>query len=319
MEVGGYFNLELNPKQNHLHKDAFACNTGRNAFEYILTTNNVKKIYVPYFTCDVIFEPIEKLAIPFEWYEIDKHLELKNELHNLGEGDYILYTNYFGIKDEYITKLAKTYPNNLIIDNAQALFSTPISNIPTFYSPRKFIGIPDGGYVYLDKEKDVDQFEFDYSYDRCQHLLKRLECDGAEGYSDFKENSDKLSKQPIKKMSVLTKRMISSVNLNTIIKRRIKNFIYLHEKLGGLNELSINVTEKSVPMVYPLLITKEGLKEMLISNQVFVATYWPNVFEWSKKGSLEYSLAKYIIPLPIDQRYSTNEMKVITSIIWEHK
>lgn len=38
---------------------------------------------------------------------------------------------------------------------------------------------------------------------------------------------------------------------------------------------------------------------------------WPNVLEWRNKNDLEYDFAKYILTLPIDQRYDENDMKRI--------
>jgi len=313
MEIGGYFDLELAQGCNHLHEKAFASNTGRNALELILRELKVQKILLPYFTCDVILEPIHKLSIEIEWYNIDENLELKDFFPNLRDEEFILYTNYFGIKDRYISELSRIYQNNLIIDNAQSLFSDQLHNIPTFYSPRKFLGIPDGGYAYINKKINDMDYDIDYSYDRCLHLLKRLECDGSEGYADFKDNSIKLSKQPIKRMSELSKRMVASININKIKEKRIRNFSYLSNELNSLNRLSLDVDSFAVPMVYPLLIEDDGFREKLIKNRVFIATYWPNVLSQCDKGTLEYNLAKYILPLPIDQRYGESEMAHIVS------
>ena len=59
----------------------------------------------------------------------------------------------------------------------------------------------------------------------------------------------------------------------------------------------------------------DTLKKKLIEQQVFVATYWPNVFEWAKQNDLEYELANHVVCIPIDQRYGNEDMKKITSII----
>ena len=40
---------------------------------------------------------------------------------------------------------------NLIIDNAQAFFAKPLLGIDTFYSPRKFVGVSDGGILATKK------------------------------------------------------------------------------------------------------------------------------------------------------------------------
>ena len=70
-EFGGYFELELNEGKDY-HAGAIKLNTGRNALEYILRVNKYKKIYLPFFTCDVLLQPIEKLKIDTEFYHIDR-------------------------------------------------------------------------------------------------------------------------------------------------------------------------------------------------------------------------------------------------------
>lgn len=68
-------------------------------------------------------------------------------------------------------------------------------------------------------------------------------------------------------------------------------------------------------MVYPYYCQKEGLRQHLIGNKIYVAKYWPNVEEWAGKDSVEADLAEYLIPLPIDQRYGKEEMDYIIDTI----
>lgn len=314
MGIGGYFSLELNKRQNKLHQEAYALNTGRNAFEFILKQLPITKLYVPVFTCDVALEPIEKLSIPIERYRIDKKLELNDTLH-IGDDEYLLYTNYFGVKDRYIRSLISQYPNKLILDNAQSLFSDPIENIPTFYSPRKFLGLPDGGYAYVQLTEKPQEYPLDQSHTRCAHLLKRLELSGIEGYHDFKENSRELAGQPIKSMSLLTHRLIDNIDVEGVKRTRLDNFHHLHNYLQPYNQLKIDFDGTQIPMVYPFLFENPHLRKSLIENKVFVATYWPNVLTECKESEYEHYLAKNIIPLPIDQRYGLKEMDRILSYI----
>ena len=72
--IGGYFELELN-KSIDYHRNAIALNTARNALEYILIAKKYQKVYIPYFTCDVILEPFQKLNIAYEFYKIDENFE----------------------------------------------------------------------------------------------------------------------------------------------------------------------------------------------------------------------------------------------------
>ena len=143
--IGGYFELELSHMDGFPHDDGALLNSGRNALEYVLRSlPNVRMLWVPYYTCKVILEPLEKLNVEYSFYHIDSRLELDRTI-DLQNGECLLYTNYFGIKDEYVRTLAKRYGSSLIVDNAQAWFAEPIEGVSTIYSPRKYVGVPDGG------------------------------------------------------------------------------------------------------------------------------------------------------------------------------
>lgn len=72
--IGGYFGLEL-WNGEHYHKDAIKLNTARNCFEYILRTRHYRKVYIPYYTCEVMLQPLQKCGIEWEFYHIDKCFE----------------------------------------------------------------------------------------------------------------------------------------------------------------------------------------------------------------------------------------------------
>lgn len=57
-------------------------------------------------------------------------------------------------------------------------------------------------------------------------------------------------------------------------------------------------------MVYPYYTEKENIRQKLIENKIYIATYWPNTSEWCSENQIEKKLAKMIIPLPIDQRFA---------------
>lgn len=314
--IGGYFEMELNDG-NIYHENAIALNTGRNALEYILKeSKKYKKIYLPYFTCDVLLQPIKKLGLECQFYSINEQLEPIFDFSKLNKNSCFLYTNYFGLKDCFIKNLAREC-KNLIIDNAQSFYSKPIKNIDTFYSARKFFGVPDGSYLYSAK-KSKENLEIDLSFERFEHLLKRIDQNAEEGYKKFVENDSKLDNQPILQMSNLTKRILKSIDYDLIARKRIENFLYLDQKLKSLNMLKLDFTGNVPPMVYPFLGTKE-LRIKLLENKVYVAKYWPNVCHWAEEGSLEIRLTDELIHLPIDQRQTKVELDKILKIIMEWK
>ena len=117
-------------------------------------------------------------------------------------------------------------------------------------------------------------------------------------------------------MSLSTKRVLEHIDYDIVITRRLENFHYLHNALAESNRLTLPTWGSyACPMVYPYLTNDASLKQKLIDNKIFVATYWPNVKEWTSCGMLEYELMEKLIPLPIDQRYGIDEMNTIISII----
>lgn len=308
--IGGYFELELSKNKNCDRHPFIELNSARNCLEYILVAKKYTKIYLAYYTCDVILEPIRRLNLPYEFYDIDNNLEPLFDYSSIKETEVLLYTNYFGIKDDFITNWTKKVTKNIIIDNAQAFFAPVIENVDSFSSPRKFVGVADGGYLYTNKKLALT-FEKDESYNRMLHLLKRIDLSAEEAYPEFSENDKLLANQPIKIMSNLTKRILSSLDYDYIKKKRRENFLFLHQFLKGKNLLKFELNPDSVPLVYPFRTAQKDLKMKLISEKIYCATYWPNVFEWTDRDKNAYALAEEIIALPIDQRYGTAEMENI--------
>lgn len=314
--IGGYFELELRQGE-HYHKNALRLNSARNCFEYILLAREYKKVYIPYYTCEVLLQPLQRHGISYEFYSINGDLE-PTEQKQLQPKEAFLYTNYFGLKQCCVERLAKLYESQLIVDNAQAFYAPCLNGIDTFFSPRKFFGVADGAYLHTDCLLKID-FPQDKSYTRMQHLLERIDVGAEDGYASFKRNDASLNNQPICKMSKLTDRILCGIDYDAVKVKRRDNFCYLHHALQQSNFLKVKLQSGDVPMVYPFYTENLKLRAQLIKERMFVATYWPNVFGWCNLTDFEYSLANYIIPIPVDQRYGNEEMNQIIKIIQNGK
>ncbi len=315
--IGGYFELELSCDIDNMpHKDEVLLNSGRNALEYILRCiNKVKKIYVPYYTCDAVLQPLERLKVPFQYYHVDDNLRIADDIP-IGDDEYLIYTNYYGVMDAYVFELSKKYGKKLIIDDAQALYAPSIDGCWQIFSPRKFVGVPDGGIAVTNGVECIADLPYDESYDRCSHLLKRHDLVPSEGYLDFKQNSLKLSQTSLASMSLLTRAMLKSIDFNNVKKRRNDNFRIIHNAMEMTNEFRIpGMDTFECPMVYPYRTSMRDLRKKLIENQIFVATYWPNVLEWCKEADVEYQLTSNTVCIPIDQRYNQEDMNRIIKIV----
>jgi len=315
--IGGYFSWEFPmSKRGFPHEQGCLVNSGHGALQLLLQSiGNVSKVYIPYYTCDVVPFALDRVGIKYEFYHINERLEITNPLE-IGCNEYIVYTNYFGIKDTYLQECRERYGSHLIIDNAQALFAPEISACHQIYSPRKFIGVPDGGILVSPRKIDVESLTKSVRSGCCMHLLKRAEGVVSEGYQDFKSSDHSLCELPLQRMSDITLSIMQSLDYSAIVKKRKSNFAYLHSRLGRTNALSSILGGCVCPLVYPYY-TKDGdtLRQELIDNKVFVARYWPNVTQWCKPVDIEYTLCNNILPLPIDQRYDETDMERIIKLI----
>ncbi|MEE1945130.1 hypothetical protein VRU48_08425 [Pedobacter sp. KR3-3] len=316
ISIGGYFELELQKRKKQLHADSVKLNTGRNALAYILKNQGYTKLYLPYFACDVLLQPLKALQIQYEHYPIDHNLDPIFDFSKIGPNEAFLYINYFGLKGNQLAEIKQRVPN-LIADNCQAYFEKPMSGVDTFYSPRKFFGVPDGGYAYCTKNTFA-VLEKDISYQRMEHLTKRIDLGAENGYADFRHNEMLLDQAPIRQMSELSDRLMQAVNHAKAGKIRRQNFMHLHEQLKQSNQFPISLGQEAIPLVYPYWPKADGLREHLNKHKIYTAQYWPNVLSWCDSSTIEYQLASNVIPLPIDQRYNKSVCNTITRIIFEY-
>lgn len=310
--LGGYFELELREGREY-HPHAIRLNTGTNAFKAILLTGKYQMIHLPKYNCDSLIQPLAELKIPYHFYPIDKNLEPVFDYGALKDKEGLLVVNYFGLKDNSIAALRRR-ARNLIVDNAQSFFSTPIEDTDTFYSPRKFFGVPDGAYLYLNTEAPL-ALETDHSFDRVEHLLRRIDISPEDGFSFYRHNEENLSAQPLRNMSSLTKALLKNIDYEHVRRIRIRNYQYYEQALEDRNLLKIPWDETQVPLVYPFLTDDKDLYTKLLNERIYTARYWPGVLKFAEHGSWEHHLANKLIALPIDQRLEQKDLERIVSII----
>lgn len=310
-EIGGYFGLELSSGIEY-HDKALHLNSGRAALQYLIRAKKIKKLYLPAYVCDSVLTPIREENIAYEYYSISE--DFKPEFNeSIGKDEAFLYVNYFGINDANVKSVVDTY-ENVIIDNTQAFYSQPLPGIDTFYSARKFFGVPDGAYLYTDTKLPSPLPE-DISCNRMSHLLTRLDISANAGYNLFRENSEDINRSGLRSMSKLTTAIMKSIDYERVAEKRRENYLYLHEVLGNSNLLKLPELGTQIPMIYPYLTTDAALRSKLIEKKIYVATYWNEVLSHAAVGSVEERYTNYLLALPIDQRYNKEDMNYIYSNI----
>ena len=296
-EIGGYFELDPGGGNTPL-PDGVLLNSGRNALRHIVRQLKIKSMWVPEYTCPVVWDALKAEKCELKFYSIGKDM-LPTE--KFPHDDFVLYTNYFGCCGKNVDMLAAEYPN-LIVDCAQAYHAKPKGRA-SFYSPRKFFGVADGGIAF---GVEATTYEQDDSFARQQHLIARKEKGASAGYPLFQEAEESLVDAPIRAMSVATTAALRRFDEATAIQKRRENFAFLHERLQ--TAFLFALADDDVPMVYPYVTDDAALRSRLIDRKIYVAKYWPGL---SVAGNM---LAARLVPLPIDQRY---DVKAIQTIVDE--
>lgn len=311
MEYGGYIELERF-SGDILHSDGIALNCGRSCLGYMLETKAVKRIYLPYFLCETVKHTVEEYGVEIWSYHIDRDFKPVIEFEVCND-EFLYLVNFYGqLTEEYIRQCIRKY-KNIILDNAQNYFASPITGVHTIYTCRKFFGVPDGAFLYT-SFNNTNEYERDIVNDRMQFLLGRFEENASKFYGGYKYNNEYFEGKPVKQMSLISENILRALDYEAIKKRRNENWEYVSDKLSKYNGLT--PVKSKGPFAYPLLIS-DGMKikRRLSDRLVYLPTLWPNVIEECAAETVENEYASNILPIPIDQRYSLQDMEKMCEII----
>jgi hypothetical protein len=315
-EYGGYLPLELPKERGQYYapkndESVLKVNSGRTAFYCAALDSGMKRIHLPYFTCEYTRSPFDELGIEVVEYFIDENFMPR--LIEYSPRDYVLWTNYYGNSSkEKIDIVVQKYAN-LIIDNCHAFFSPPIAGVYNCYSARKFFGVNDGAYLVKSSLSFFDQLEIDQSTPYARHLIDQIESGTNSGYAASLNNEDRLVGN-YKKMSRFTEKILNTIDYENVKKRRRDNFLTYHEILRHLNLFPIDLSSET-HFYYPFLFEQESLRFKLIEKKVYNPQWWKHILDKLPNSSFESWLTKFTILLPSDQRYEPQDVKDVCEIL----
>lgn len=283
--------------------------SGRAAFDCILRSlpTEPQQVWVPRFICNTVLEPLARLRIPVKRYEVDAQMHPILPAR-LGTEDAVLLVNYFGLTGGAVARAAAQAPCPVVVDATTAFYCPPLPHVPTFYSPRKFAGLADGG-IAVGVKAGAFHLPADEGSDTRTAALLRTPSDAA-----VQAAEDALSSLP-RKMGQLTRQLMSSTAWQAAAAQRLSNYAVLHRVLGHINRLSLPATPAYAPMCYPLVCGIPALRDSLIDAGVRLPLFWPEVIETTSADTTENRLARTLLPLPIDQRYTERDMQQLIKLI----
>ncbi|SOE60593.1 hypothetical protein SAMN05446935_1713 [Burkholderia sp. YR290] len=312
--IGGYFGLELPGASREFHRGMLRFQSARAAFLALLSTLRPSAVWMPWYVCNSVLEPLQMTRIPIRRYELDEHFRVASV--DLQPGEWLFYVDYFGLCEENVHDVLTRFPRKqVVIDRSQSFYASPPDCLATLYSPRKFFGVPDGGYLStrcaVSEPIDADP----QSIDRFAHLLKRADGHVESGYADYVAAEDTLSMQEPKLMSALTQRLLESIDYATIREQRARNYVLLDERLGTANGFRFRPASHAAPLCYPFLGAPAHLRNTLMAERIYTPAYWPEVAAMEAAPPFERNIANTALFLPCDQRLAPHQIESISQRI----
>lgn len=303
--IGGFFEFELPHGGARLHPQAHALSTGRACMMVMLRNLAPKRVHVPFYTCDAALEPFVRLGIETRTYALDETLFPKN-LPELDEGEYILWTNYFGVCGEHTSKIKKHFGQQALLDDTHAFFRSGHPGYWSFTSARKYFGVPDGAFLFAPESLDVQAERFKGA-SLMHGLLRRLgrQNEAYEAYKRYERYLD----CSVYRISEVSEGMLRGVDISHVAEARHRNFDFLHSALGEHNQLPLQQMS-DVPFCYPYLPNSPVKRESLYAKGIFVPSLWSDTLTRNMSGfDFEKRISVELLPLPIDHRYTPTDLQ----------
>lgn len=311
MEIGSFLELDLRSNGEYYSgsEDIARLNSARSGIFHSLRICGCSVIYLPFYLCPSVGMFLSRKGVEIKKYFINDQFE--PQIDHIENGAAILIVNYFGIlSNSFLSKIINKY-DKVIIDNCPSFYSEPIEGGYSVYSTRKFFGVPDGCYVIgKDAGKFTDEYQQDHSSETSAFLLKRHEVGCNASYAERMKNEERIDASDILNMSGLTRALLSGIDYENIKTKRRENFRFACEIYRAINLIDpeTHIDDNSSPMVYPLVIENAELVDWLREKQIYTGRWWKHVLNEVPEKSFEVLMSKFMVPVPIDQRYGKSDL-----------
>jgi dTDP-4-amino-4,6-dideoxygalactose transaminase len=327
--------------------------SGRDALHWIIAALGLdpgSQVLLPAYLCESVVKPFVASGMRVVFYGITRDLrvdtaDLARKLSP--ETKILLYIHYFGFPLELPSEVIIAAGTQVITveDSSHALLSRldrlPIRGDIEFASYRKLLPIPNGAVASWNAQRlphlkpvrsrfSVQNLEA-ISFRCAGGLFKGLWLQSPWVYPKgtfrwlFFRSDTLLDAYPKPAgMSAISRHLLGRIDLERVIQARQQNFRYLLARLGGRDDLRpmyASLPQEVCPLGFPVLAEdRDGLARHLINHQIYPPVHWalPRVVDRGEFPEA-WAVSDRILTIPIDQRYTVEDMARIVSVINSYK
>lgn len=297
-------------------------NSGRSSLRWALQSMDLqkKRVLVPDFVCQVVVDTLLEYDVDISFYKVLDDFELSLP-DSLQEFDALYLVRYFGHESQSFKNSLNISLLPLIIDD---VFSVEPPYIEAsvhwcyFNSLRKVTAIADYSQLISNKPLvKIHKSSMSY-FSRLKYQAKEAKYDfinASYGNESSYLNDFSKAENILEENAGIFEPEDRSIYLMGQFYKTFKNEVRIREnnmncakdKLSGIDFIDIST---GFPSFLPiLLMDRNEVRHELMKHSIYLAVHWPSV------RSLKNSLSDKILSLPLDPRYSREDIERICEII----
>lgn len=327
------FNISLNGKKpSFLSPTSSFYLNARSAIFSVISSLHPKTVWMPSYLCLSMLESPKVANIPVRFFPVNKYLQIEEKgwISEIMQGDAVIVIDYFGFKiAQWVYGAIRQRGAWIIEDACHALLSSHVGQYSDFvvYSPRKFIGVPDGGILFsktpcaisTDRIKPPSSWWMK-AFAAC---LLRREFDYSESDGDrvwFRLSKEIESEMPLGnyEASALSIAILElATDWESISNKRRDNYLILLDDLKKY-ALYKDLPDDVVPLGFPITVkNRDEMRQVLFEQNIYPPIHWELADAVPKQYVESHELSQHILTLICDQRYKKNDMERIIHVVKE--
>lgn len=333
--AGGMFGLGerldsvATDKPTFMHEPIQMFLSARCAIQHLVTSFRPPQVWMPSYLCCSMLEAVDQRITELMFFPVAADLKVRSLdwLDLLVPRSLVVMIDYFGFPiDTQLMQSVHARGAYLVEDASQALLSTHVGLHSDFvvYSPRKILGVPDGGILQYKRghmPEPVQLLSPPYVWwlKALESCVARREFDKFSGerqwFSLFREVEATYPLGPFR-MSELSEVLLQTAfDYSSIAQARRANFLLLSQRLEE-HALFRTLDVETVPLGFPIVVeNRDVVRQALFEYKVFPPIHWmiaecvPPDFAGSHK------LSSDIMTIPCDQRLQEEDIQRIVDVL----
>lgn len=335
--IGGMFGLEetsdpIEAKPSFLNsKVILPLSNASSGISLLIRLLSPAHVWLPSYLCDSMIDAVDKSIATIKFYEVNYNLALPSFewMEGIQPKDLVVLIDYFGFScDASCIARAKEQGAWVLEDACQALLSRETGLFSDFvlYSPRKYLGVPDGGILASNHEIASDTIRLqnppaEWWLKAFSAAVLRREFDLYDGdrrwFELFQETEDEAPIGPYAMSELSWMLLQHSFDYSMIAHKRVENYQLLANKLNHL-ALFPSLPPEVVPLGFPIRVkNRDRVRHALFDRKIYAPVHWSIEGIVPGKFKDSHRLAGDIMTLPCDQRYDSRDMKRMVRCVSE--